>query len=139
MWKYSYCESNPACTTFGFGHLAKVCRSHHLFVLIVFLNFFTILTGHRSVSNHNFIYDKFWNTNSLSSREKSYNIHASTPVAYFFHDQGICLRWCYKTNIINKIKTLTRFADTSKWSKNCEKLRKKNQNKKTLGKTPNSI
>ena len=71
--------------------------------------------------------------------EKSYNTHASTPVAYFFHDQGICLGWCNKTKIISKIKTLSRISDTFKWSKNCEKLRKKNQNITTFGYTLNSI
>ena len=42
---------------------------------------------------------------------------------------------CNKPNIINKIKTCTRISETSKWSKNCEKLRKNNQNRTTLGKT----
>ena len=40
---------------------------------------------------------------------------------------------CNKPNIINKIKTCTRISEISKWSKNCEKL-KKNQNRTTLGK-----
>ena len=40
---------------------------------------------------------------------------------------------CHKTNIMKKNQDFTKVSETSKWSKNCEKLRKKNQNKRDIG------
>ena len=51
---------------------------------LLFSIFFTILTEHKSVSNHDFTNDNFWNTISLSSRGKKVTIPCEYIIVLFF-------------------------------------------------------